>query len=437
VQVTHRSVVNLLTSIARTTSFTNRDNLLAVTTLSFDIAGLELFLPLITGAQITLASRETAGNGTQLGSLIESSGATVMQATPATWRLLLEGGWRGNPNLKIFCGGESLSRSLADQVSNRCAELWNFYGPTETTIWSSAWKVLPDEPVLIGRPLANTQFYILDGKLRPVPLGVAGELYIGGDGLARGYLNRPELTEEKFIANPFGGASSRRLYRTGDLARYLPDGQVECLGRIDQQVKIRGFRIEPAEIEAVLRQHKGIADALVTAREDALGEKRLVGYVISRNGPPSPLDLRDFIRAKLPLYMVPTQFVTVQQFPLTPNGKIDVRRLPSPENDRISSRPYVAARNVEEQGLAEIWQEVLELKQVGIDDDFFELGGESLSATRAFARINAAFATALTLREILDRPTIRLLAELVASSKGSAPVNRPVILRQPRALESV
>jgi len=437
VQVTHRSVVNLLTSIARTTSFTNRDNLLAVTTLSFDIAGLELFLPLITGAQITLASRETAGNGTQLGSLIESSGATVMQATPATWRLLLEGGWRGNPNLKIFCGGESLSRSLADQVSNRCAELWNFYGPTETTIWSSAWKVLPDEPVLIGRPLANTQFYILDGKLRPVPLGVAGELYIGGDGLARGYLNRPELTEEKFIANPFGGAASRRLYRTGDLARYLPDGQVECLGRIDQQVKIRGFRIEPAEIEAVLRQHKGIADALVTAREDALGEKRLVGYVISRNGPPSPLDLRDFIRAKLPLYMVPTQFVTVQQFPLTPNGKIDVRRLPSPENDRISSRPYVAARNVEEQGLAEIWQEVLELKQVGIDDDFFELGGESLSATRAFARINAAFATALTLREILDRPTIRLLAELVASSKGSAPVNRPVILRQPRALESV
>ena len=432
VQVTHRSVVNLLTSVARETSFTHRDNLLAVTTLSFDIAGLEIFLPLITGACLTLASRETAGNGTLLASLMDSSHATLMQATPATWRLLLEAGWQGNRKLKIFCGGEALSRTLADELLARAAEVWNFYGPTETTIWSSAWKVQPQVPVLIGRPLANTQFHILDANMRPVPVGVAGELHISGDGLARGYLHRPELTAEKFVVHAFAPAANQHLYKTGDLARYLPDGQVECLGRIDQQVKIRGFRIEPGEVEAMLRQHQGIADALVATRNDTLGEKRLIGYVISKNGPPSPVELRDFLKTKLPFYMVPAQFVTLQQFPLTPNGKVDLRRLPEPENERVSSRPYVAPRSADEQALAEIWGEVLALKQVGIDDHFFDLGGDSLSATRAFARINTAFGTELTLREILDRPTIRELAQLVGNSKGNASVSRPTIPRQPR-----
>jgi amino acid adenylation domain-containing protein len=430
--VNQGSVINLLLSAARTAAITDRDNLLAVTTLSFDIAGLEIFMPLITGGRLTLASREQAGDGSQLATLMASARPTIMQATPATWRLLIEAGWTGDKDLAIFCGGEALKRELADELLFRGRDVWNFYGPTETTIWSTAWKVVPGEPITIGRPLGNTQVYILDSQLRPVPVGTAGELHIGGAGLARGYLRRDELTSEKFIPNPFAAASGERLYKTGDLARYLPDGAIECLGRLDHQVKIRGFRIELGEVETVLRQHIGIADAVVTARDDSLGEKRLVGYLISRNGPPSSVELREFARTKLPLYMVPAQFVTLQEFPLTPNGKIDLRRLPAPDSASNTGRTYVAPRNTQEQSLAAIWQEVLMLKQVGIDDDFFELGGDSLSATRAFARTNQAFGTSLTLREMLDHPTIHGLSELVARSKGTAPVRPPILPRSAR-----
>src|SRR6185369_2717910 len=219
---------------------------------SFDIAGLELFMPLVLGAQVTLAPREVAGDGTRLAALLSSIGATAMQGTPAAWRLLLESGWTGNPHLKAFCGGENLQRSLADALLPRVAGLWNFYGPTETTIWSSAWKVEPEGNILIGKPLANTQIYILDPHLKPVPTGTVGELHIGGEGVAAGYLNRPELTAEKFVPDPFS-VKNKPMYRTGDLARYLPDGNIECLGRIDHQVKVRGFRIEPGEVEAALR----------------------------------------------------------------------------------------------------------------------------------------------------------------------------------------
>jgi amino acid adenylation domain-containing protein len=430
VSVAHRSVANLLTSVARTTGFTSKDTLLAVTTLSFDIAALEIFLPLVTGGQLVLASREQAGDGTALAHLLQASGATVMQGTPATWRLLLEAGWTGKRTLKIFCGGEALKPNLAEELLKRAREVWNFYGPTETTIWSTAWKVLPGEPISIGRPLANTQLYILDRHLNPVPVGTAGELHIGGHGLAQGYWNRPELAAEKFIPNPFAKHFSNRIYKTGDLARFLPDGKVECLGRLDQQVKVRGFRIEPGEVETVLRQHTGIADALVTTRADAFGEQRLIGYIISRNGPPSVLELRDFIKRKLPLYMVPAQFVLLEEFPLTPNGKIDYRRLPSPERRSETSTNHVAPQNADEQALAAIWQEVLLLKQVGVNDNFFELGGDSLSATRAFARINRTFGTDLTLREILEHPTIRALAELVGKSKGTAPARAPILPRR-------
>ena len=423
------AVVNLLTSVARATRFTSRDNLLAVTTLSFDIAGLEIFMPLLSGGRVTLAGREQASDGSQLSLLINSAAPTVMQATPATWRLLIEAGWKGNPNLRIFCGGEALKRELADELLIRSAEVWNFYGPTETTIWSSAWKVVAGEPVSIGRPLGNTQFYILDSRLRPVPVGTPGELHIGGAGLARGYLNRDELTASKFMPNPFG---SGRIYKTGDLACYLPHGLVHCLGRVDHQVKIRGFRIELGEVESVLRQHDGIADAVVTARDDSLGEKRLVGYLISRNGPPSVAELRDFVRTRLPSYMVPAQFVVLKQFPLTPNGKIDIRNLPAPDGSSDTRRSVCPPRNSDEQRLADIWQEVLMLNQVGIDDDFFELGGDSLSATRAFARTNQAFGTNLTLREMLDHPTIRGISELVRQSKGTAPVAPPILPRRAR-----
>lgn len=429
VLVNQPAVINLLLSAARLAGITAQDNLLAVTTLSFDIAGLELFMPLITGGSVTLATREQAGDGSQLAALIASARPNLMQATPATWRLLMEAGWAGDSNLTLLCGGEALKRELADQLLARSQAVWNFYGPTETTIWSTAWKVLPGVPIAIGRPLANTELYILDARLRPVPVGTAGELHIGGAGLARGYWRREELTAEKFVAHPFSAEPGRRIYNTGDLARYLPDGTVECLGRLDHQVKIRGFRIELGEVESALRQHPAIADAVVAARDDALGEKRLVGYIISRDGSPSTAELRDFARTKLPLYMVPAQFVTLEQFPLTPNGKIDLRRLPAPGGSAAARRDYSAPRGADEQRLADIWGEVLLLTQVGIDDDFFELGGDSLSATRAFARTNQAFGTNLTLREMLDHPTIRTLSELVSRSKGTTPARPPILPR--------
>jgi acyl-coenzyme A synthetase/AMP-(fatty) acid ligase/acyl carrier protein len=421
--------VNLLISAGKTIAFAPEDKLLSVTTLSFDIAALEIFLPLISGGQLILASQRTASDGTMLADLIDSSQATVMQATPTTWRLLIESGWKGNKELRVLCGGEALSRSLADALTERVRKVWNFYGPTETTIWSTAWEVVPDVPVAIGRPLANTQVYILDSQLQPVPVGVAGQLHIGGHGLARGYLGRPELTLEKFIANPFSQDKQSRIYKTGDWARYLPDGTVECLGRIDHQVKIRGFRIELGEVETALRQHATIANAVVTAREDAAGEKRLIGYLVPRNGPPSVGELREFIRTKLPAYMVPTHFVIMSEFPLTPNGKIDMRKLPTPEATAPMARNYVAPRNDHERALAEVWQEVLRLGQISIEDDFFELGADSLSATRAFARINRKFGIDLPLRAIFENPTVAGMAGLVQNAQiGSE--SRPSIMRR-------
>ena len=282
VQIPRSALANFLQSMRERPGLTSQDTLLAVTTLSFDIAGLELHLPLSVGARVVLMRRENAADGDKLAEKIKNSGATIMQATPATWRLLLESGWQGNKQLKILCGGEALPRELANQLIEKSASLWNMYGPTETTIWSTVHQVSSTEgPVLVGRPIANTRIYILDRYMQPTPIGVPGELCIGGAGVARGYLNRPELTEEKFIADPFSHEPGARIYRTGDLARYLADGNIELLGRIDHQVKVRGFRIELGEIEAVLREHPALRDAVVLAREDVPGDKRLVGYVVA------------------------------------------------------------------------------------------------------------------------------------------------------------
>jgi amino acid adenylation domain-containing protein len=281
VQLPHRAVVNFLNSMRREPGLVSKDVLLAVTTLSFDIAGLEIFLPLTTGACVVVASRETTSDGNQLLKLLNESKATVMQATPATWRLLMEAGWQGTPSLKILVGGEACPRELANALVTRGSSVWNMYGPTETTIWSSTCRLeAGDGPVSIGRPIDNTQIYIVAPNLQPMPIGVPGELLIGGDGLARGYLDRPELTTEKFIIDPFSKKVGARLYRTGDLARYLPDGTIECLGRIDHQVKVRGFRIELGEIETMLGQHPEVRENVVVAREDQPGHKRLVGYVV-------------------------------------------------------------------------------------------------------------------------------------------------------------
>jgi acyl carrier protein len=272
--------------------------------------------------------------------------------------------------------------------------------------------------VSIGRPLANTQLYILDARLQPVPVGVAGDLYIGGHGLARGYRGRDDLTTEKFITNPFVKDTAARMYKTGDVARYLPDGAVECLGRVDHQVKIRGFRIELGDVETALRSHNKIAHAVVIAREDGAGEKRLVGYVKSKNGPLSPADMREFIRGKVPSYMVPAHFVMIDDFPLTPNGKIDLRRLPAPDGTFSKTQIYIPPSNDDEKALAEVWQEVLGVRQVGMNDDFFEIGADSLSATRAFARINRSLGIRLSLRCIFENTTVAKLAAVIRKLKG-------------------
>ena len=258
-----------------------------MTTISFDIFGLELFLPLISGGQVVLVEREDAADGARLIELLKESEATVMQATPATWRLLLQAGWEGDRSLKIFCGGEALPRDLVGPLLERCKEFWNLYGPTETTIWSTVYQVKSKEdPILIGCPIANTQVYILDNSLQPVPIGVAGELHIGGDGLARGYLNRPELTAEKFIPHPFSADPKARVYKTGDLARYRSDGTIECLGRIDHQVKVRGYRIELGEIESPVKEAEGVGNCVVVLREDRPGDQRLVAYYVPWRGKP-------------------------------------------------------------------------------------------------------------------------------------------------------
>ncbi|MFN2173859.1 MAG: non-ribosomal peptide synthetase, partial [Candidatus Promineifilaceae bacterium] len=315
--------------------------------------------------------------------------------------------------LKILCGGEAMPRDLADQLLEQSESVWNMYGPTETTVWSAVKRVEPGEGIVsIGRPIANTQIYILDNRMQPVPIGATGELYIGGDGLARGYLNRPELTAEKFIADPFSDDPDARLYRTGDLARYLADGNIEFFGRIDHQVKVRGFRIELGEIEAVLEQHPLVEQVVVMAREDIPGDKRLVGYMLLANGvAPSISELRSFLKESLPDYMVPSAFMFVETFPLTPNKKIDRRALPAPDAQRPElSESFVAPETDLEQRIASIWQEVLNLERVGVDDNFFELGGHSLLIVQVHNRLQQEFDKDISIADMFRYPTISSLA---------------------------
>ena len=415
VQIRHGAVVNFLFAMQRQPGFSARDVMLAITTISFDIAGLELYLPLMVGGRVVIAGSETAADGVRLAELLGHCGATIMQGTPATWQLLLAGGWRGNPRLRILCGGEALSGDLARQLLPRCAELWNLYGPTETTIWSTLAKISSaDERISIGRPIANTEIYILDAHQQLLPAGVAGELYIGGAGLARGYLNRAELTAERFVAHPYSSDPQARLYRTGDLARYGPDGRIEHLGRLDFQVKLRGYRIELGEIETALRAHPSVREAAVTMREDRPGDRQLVAYVTTHPGQRfSASELRTELRRKLPDYMVPAGFVLLDALPLTPNGKVDRRALPAPKGERQSGESLVAPRNENERRIALLWQELLQIPEVGVRDSFFELGGNSLRAMEAIFRINEVFGAKLSLGAFFENPTVASLAAML------------------------
>lgn len=423
VRIPHRAVVNFLTSMQREPGLAPDDRLLAVTTLSFDIAVLELLLPLTVGAQVILASRDDALDGVALRRLFEHAQVTVMQATPATWRLLIENGWQGHARFKALCGGEALPLDLAESLLARSGELWNMYGPTETTVWSTCWRVTdPRRGISIGRPIANTSIWILDPHQKPCPLGVPGEIHIGGVGLALDYLDRPELTRERFIAAPTGTLPpDERLYRTGDLGRWRADGLLECLGRIDFQVKVRGFRIELGEIETVLRQHPSVADAVVVVRADG-GEPELTAYVVATAGAKDvESQLRQALRAQLPFYMVPGTFVFLPALPLTPNGKVDRKGLPAPEQHRPTAMSErVAPRNPTETKLSAIWAAVLGKTQFGIDDNFFDIGGSSILLMQVVAEARRQ-GLEMKLLTLLRHPTIRSLAEQLSGTADAAP----------------
>ncbi|NGZ60294.1 MAG: hypothetical protein CV081_07310 [Nitrospira sp. LK265] len=431
VEIPHGALVNFLCSIRQEPACSAEDIMLSVTTLSFDIAGLELYVPLLVGARIEIASRTVAMDGRQLRALCEAVRPSIMQATPATWRMLVEAGWQGSNRLTVLCGGEPLPLDLAASLLDRSVALWNMYGPTETTIWSTIEKIeRSDQEITIGRPIANTEVYILDQFLQPVPIGVSGELYIGGHGLARGYRGRPDLTQERFIPHPFSQEPLARLYRTGDMARYRPDGRIVHLGRLDHQVKIRGFRIELGEIEAALSRHQAVRQTVVIAREDQQGVKQLVAYVVCQDGPaPSQPELRAFLRSKIPEYMVPSLLVFLKAMPLTANNKVDRKALPAPDSTLASSPVHVAPRDRMEIQMAALWQQVFGVDKIGIHDNFFDLGGHSLKAAHLFHLIEQVYDRHLPLSTLFQAPTIAGLTSFLAQEHRTPPWQSLVTLQ--------
>jgi len=410
VMISRSALSNFLLSMAEKPGMAASDTHLAVTTTSFDISILEFVLPLVCGAQIVIATAEQSSDARELQALLRQHAVTVMQATPTTWRMLVESGWEGKDDLRIFCGGEALTADLARQLLPRCRELWNMYGPTETTIWSSTEHITSADHIFLGAPIANTQFHVLDENQEPTPPGLPGELWIGGAGLARGYLKRPELTAEKFVVDPTGEAPDARLYRTGDEVRFHPDGSLEFLGRLDQQVKLHGFRIELGEIESALARIDGIAQAVVTLREDRPGDKRLVAYYTGSTDLSSS-SLVQALKTTLPDYMIPSAFLRLEKFPLTPNAKLDRKALPRPGKQRpLLAQDFIAPRTATEKQLASLWRGLLQLEEVGIDDSFFDLGGNSLAAVRMVTQYHARFASEIPPVKVFQYPTIAKLA---------------------------
>lgn len=417
VAISHRNLSNFLASMANEPGLSPDDVFAAVTTISFDIAGLELYLPLLAGARIEMIDQETATDGELLKLRLQRSGATIMQATPTTWRQLVEADWNGGTGFRALCGGESLPRELANDVLSRAEALWNMYGPTETTIWSSIAKVeIGAGPVSVGRPIDNTDIHILDRHREPVPAGLPGEIFIGGDGVAIGYHARPELNAERFVADPFSGRAGARLYATGDLGKRMNDGRYFHLGRLDAQVKIRGMRIELGEIEAALGAIPEIQSGIVVARETAPGEGRLVAYVVYRAGQDLTVsETRRCLRKTLPDHMVPSVVVTLDTVPLTPNGKIDRQALPDPfissgrPSDTEPPSPGI------EQQMAEIWNEYLQVERIGANDNFFELGGQSLLALRVAAAVERNMGRRMDPRSLFFQ-TLRQVSAQVASA---------------------
>ncbi|HZD94891.1 MAG TPA: amino acid adenylation domain-containing protein, partial [Candidatus Sulfotelmatobacter sp.] len=413
VEVLHRGLTNVVHSFQQLLGFGTDDVLVATTTLSFDIHVLELFAPIQAGSRLMIATDEQAQDPTRLIALLETSGATIYQATPVRYRMLLEAGWKGMPKLQLLCGGEKMSPELGDQLLTRCATLWNVYGPTETTVWSSATRIEADgQPITVGKPIANTTFYILNPQMKPTPMGAPGELFIGGEGVARGYRKRPQLTQERFVANPFGEG---RIYKTGDRARYRADGRVELLGRNDDQVKVRGFRIELGEIEHALESLPDVLRAAVVVHNDG-EDQNIIAYLVPVPGVPlPPAELRGALLQTLPEYMIPAVFVPIDAMPTTPNGKLDRKALPAPVMAARKTRDSVPPGTSAEITLARMWESLLKVEKVGIHESFFDLGGHSILAARLMAQIRSSFGIQLPQHHIFRTPTISGLAALIES----------------------
>jgi len=419
VLIEHRGLCNVAEEQARHFCVNPSDRVLQFASSSFDASIFEVVLALTAGATLYLGTPETLLVGSALADFLRLHEITIATLPPSVLATLSP---RELPALRsLSVAGEVCPSTLVGEwaVDRR---FFNLYGPTEATIWATLAECDgTNARVSIGRPIANTEIYILNAQRNPVPIGVAGEIYIGGVGLARGYLNQPELTAEKFIHHSFEGEPVRRLYRTGDLARYLADGNIEFLGRIDHQVKLRGYRIELGEIETVLGQHPMVqSSVVVVVRENTPGDKRLVGYVVARSDKSFDIqEVRRYLKQKLPEYMIPSQFVLVGALPLTPNGKVDHEALPAPDQDRPElGNIYQAPRTPMEEKLAIIWSELLKVEKVGIQDNFFELGGHSLLATQVISRVRSCFSVEVPLRTLFESPTIEQMAAAIMGHRG-------------------
>lgn len=418
VMVHRRAVNNFLNSMSRVPGLSADDTLLAVTTLSFDIAVLELYLPLMLGAGLVIAKREEAIDGRRLLKIVKDKDITCMQATPATWRVLMGAGWTSENKIKVLCGGEALPKDLAKDLFDRSTELWNMYGPTETTVWSTCKKIEdPSATISLGEAIENTTIYVLDESQNLLPKGVAGELFIGGEGVTLGYWNREKLTEERFLNDPFAG--SGKLYRTGDKVRFRRDGELEYLGRLDSQVKLRGFRIELGEIETTMRKHENIEDCALAIKEPVPGDVRLVAYIVWAGNPVTLTELRKFLKQWMPAHMIPQTLVDIDVLPRTPNGKLDRKGLPDVFTSVTESASFVEPNTDVSRWLAKIWQEVIGVNQVGLNDNFFDAGGHSLLSMQVIYKIKHQYEVSLSPRDLLLE-TLEQQANKIQKSLGGA-----------------
>ncbi len=424
VQVPHGCVVNFLYSMQETPGFTADDSVLAVTTLSFDIAVLELYLPTVFGGTVVIADAATAADGAKIIQELERHDIRLLQATPATWRMMIQAQWSGKADLKVLCGGEPMPQDLVAPLLERCGELWNMYGPTETTVWSAAFRITDaDAPILIGKPIGNTQIFILDANGNEVPVGCEGEVFIGGAGVTLGYRNQQSMTDERFVRNryrnPFANYVSDRIYKTGDLAKYCFDGNIQFLRRNDKQVKVRGFRIELGEIEQAIKSHNDIEQVVVIVREDKVGDARLAAYFIAKaNRSVQAGQLRDHLRAMLPYYMVPQHFVELDTMPQTNNGKIDYKALPAPSEELVRSEnadDEPMPQSPAEKYLANVWKQIVEVDDVYLNDTFFEIGGHSLLVMKVISQVNEETGIKLGPQDFLVA-TLEQMAEQIAGS---------------------